>query len=233
MIHQVNSELRENRKKGRQFVASALAQMLEDPDPRIALEAARAIHDLPLNEAFPQLASRLNQTGDPPYLRRALNANFHLGDADSAARIAEFVVNPDAPQAIRLEAIQLLGQWAKPNPRDYVLGDWRPIEPRPSEPAVAALNRIQAAVLAEAELTTATLQAGDRLGVIYDAATLSELVLDNSQREATRIYAFRNLKRSDEGEFAANYRETGRPDRQATRFPGGRIVGSTSSNQSG
>ncbi|MCH2182831.1 MAG: HEAT repeat domain-containing protein [Mariniblastus sp.] len=196
-----------NRKQGRQFLASALAQMLSDPDPRVALEAARAIHDVPLKEAFPPLAITLGRSQDLPYLRRALNANFHLGDPASAARIAEFVVNPEAPAPLRLEAIQLLGQWAKPNPRDYVLGDWRPIEPRSAELAVAALNRIQSVLHKEEELLAATLAAGNQLGVKYAPGPLQALVLDDSLYEASRIFALQNLKQSDAKLFDQTYRE--------------------------
>ena len=196
-----------NRKQGRQFLASALAQMLSDPDPRVALEAARAIHDVPLKEAFPPLAIRLGRSQDLPYLRRALNANVHLGDAASASRMAEFVIDPNAPLPLRLDTIRLLGQWAKPNPRDYVLGDWRPIKPRSAEPAVAALSRIQTAVQGEAEILAATLEAGNQLGVKYEPGPLRALVLDETQNEASRIFALQNLKRGDPGLFDRTYRE--------------------------
>jgi quinoprotein glucose dehydrogenase len=175
--------------------------MLEDPEPRIALEAARAIHDKPIKEAFPQLAITLGRSQDLPYLRRALNANFHLGDQASAARIADFVANPDAPQSLRMDAIKLLGQWAKPNPRDYVLGDWRPIEPRSTEPAVAALSQIQSVLLGEEELLAATLEAGNQLGIKYASGPLRALVLDESLYEASRIFALQNLKLSDASVF--------------------------------
>ena len=186
---------------GRQFLASTLAKMLEDPEPRIALEAARAIHDKPIKEAFPQLAITLGRSQDLPYLRRALNANFHLGDQASAARIADFVANPDAPQSLRMDAIKLLGQWAKPNPRDYVLGDWRPIEPRSTEPAVAALSQIQSVLHDEEELLAATLEAGNQLGIKYASGPLRALVLDESLYEASRIFALQNLKLSDASVF--------------------------------
>ncbi len=208
MIPQVELTPREYfEQKPRQFLAATLAQMLNDPDPRIALEAARAIHDEPMKKAFPQLALTLGRSNDPPYLRRALNANFHLGDQASATRIAEFVVNPAAPQPLRLEALQLLGQWAKPNPRDYVLGDWRPIEPRSAEPAVAALNRIQSVLHKEEELLAATLEAGNQLGVKYAPGPLQALVLDDSLYEASRIFALQNLKQSDAKLFDKTYRE--------------------------
>ncbi len=207
IIPELPSHPPKRKREGRQFLASALAQMLSDPDPRIALEAARAIHDVPLIEAFPQLAITLGRSQDLPYLRRALNANLRLGDQASAARIAEFVVNPNVPQPLRLEAIQLLGQWAKPNPRDYVLGDWRPIDPRSAEPAVAALNRIQSALHKEEELLAATLEAGNQLGVKYAPGPLQALVLDDSLYEASRIFALQNLKQSDAKLFDKTYRE--------------------------
>ncbi|MCH2178509.1 MAG: HEAT repeat domain-containing protein [Mariniblastus sp.] len=196
-----------NRKRGLQFLAPAIALLLADPDPRIALEAARAIHDEPIKEAFPQLAMTLGRSQDLPYLRRALNANVHLGDPASAARIADFIVDPDAPQTLRLEAIQLLGQWAKPNPRDYVLGDWRPIESRSVEPAVAALNQIQSVLQKEDELLAATLDAGNQLGVKYAPGPLRSLVLDDSLYEASRIFALQNLKLSEQSAFETTLQE--------------------------
>ena len=74
----------------------AMARFLHDADPRLVLEAARAIHDLPINSAMPELASLIGERsittnafrdrlstdfdGRDAMLRRVLNANFRFGE---------------------------------------------------------------------------------------------------------------------------------------------------------
>jgi len=133
----------------RRMKSPEVARFLDDPDARLVLEAARAIHDLPLPEALPALARRLNPTGPDPLLRRALNANYRLGGADPARAIAEFAAQAAAPEAIRAEAIRQLGGWAHPSGRDAITGLWRPIQDRPADDAMAALGSVLDALLTQ------------------------------------------------------------------------------------
>ena len=76
----------------------AIAGFLSDPDPRLVLEAARAINDVPITAAFTSLAAvRLSSTAGLPLLRRVLNANFRLGGAEHAALLAESAARSDLP----------------------------------------------------------------------------------------------------------------------------------------
>ncbi|MFM8357399.1 MAG: hypothetical protein ACKOET_02465, partial [Verrucomicrobiota bacterium] len=108
----------------------ALAGLLRDPDPRVALEAARAIHDVPVPEALPALAGLLEPPGPLlPHLsfpatglnftpeecrtwilRRAANAAFRLGGDSQATALARLAGRADAPEAVRMEALEALGQ---------------------------------------------------------------------------------------------------------------------------
>ena len=71
----------------RRMQADEVAMFLADSEPRIVLEAARAIHDLPLPESMPKLAALITRsTADDALLRRVLDANYRLGTPEAAAR---------------------------------------------------------------------------------------------------------------------------------------------------
>ena len=127
----------------RRLKSDKVAQLLNDSDPLVVVEAARAIHDEPIEVALPQLAALINRpTTDDALLRRVLNANFRLGTPEAAAAVAAYAANADAPETLRIEALQMLGNWAKPSPRDRVLGMWRPLADRPTEIAVSAMKPV-------------------------------------------------------------------------------------------
>lgn len=131
------------------------AELLEDPEPALVLEAARAIHDVPIEAAMPALAGLLERPSAPERaLLRALNAAARTG---RAAALGAFAARVDAPEALRKEALAALGAWRNPSGRDRVLGLWRPIPGRDPGEARAALGaghwaaaspRVRAAALA-------------------------------------------------------------------------------------
>lgn len=119
-----------------------IERFLADADPRLVLEAARAIHDLPIEAALPRLAA-LELPPDAPRAmrRRVLNASFHLGDAE---RLGALALQADLDVEARVEALEMLASWSNPPRRDRVLNSWRPIPARPLadvEPVIDALVR--------------------------------------------------------------------------------------------
>ena len=127
----------------RRLKSAKVAEALNDADPLVVVEAARAIHDEPIAEAFPQLAALVGRSStDDALLRRVLNANFRLGTPEAAAAVAAFAANSQAPENLRIEALQMLGDWAKPSSRDRVLGMWRPLPERSTEIAVTAMRPV-------------------------------------------------------------------------------------------
>ena len=79
----------------RRLSSPLVGKYLGDRDPLVVLESARAIHDVPIVEAFPALAELMKQpvpegeNGDALF-RRVLNANFHLGSIDERSPAREF-----------------------------------------------------------------------------------------------------------------------------------------------
>lgn len=114
-----------------------IAQFLTDADPKLVLEAARAINDVPINDAMPQLAallglkiSSLKTNEFAQVMRRAINANFRLGQNSNAVALASFSSSATAPEAMRAEALDALSDWENPSPLDRVMGLWRPLTNR-------------------------------------------------------------------------------------------------------
>jgi quinoprotein glucose dehydrogenase len=115
---------------------AAVADFLNDPEPLIALEAARAIHDAPIEGAMPALASLITQPGlTDPLLRRVLNANYRLGATANAQAVASVAANPRVDEVLRLEAIAELAEWNSPGPLDRVINDYRPVPARTADVA--------------------------------------------------------------------------------------------------
>ncbi len=105
-----------------------IARFLADEDRALVAEAARAIHDVPIDEARDALAAALDVAvaGDDEYFRRRmLAANSRRGEA-GARTIAGFVARRQAPERVLAEGLELLSAWDRPAPHDPVTGDWRP-----------------------------------------------------------------------------------------------------------
>lgn len=111
-----------------------LATFLGDASPVVTLEAARAIHDLPIEAALPTLADSIEQLGQGiehldsnAWGRRVLNANQRLGGEERARALAKFIANEKGVDRHREEALQMLRDWRHPSPRDLVIGQYRPV----------------------------------------------------------------------------------------------------------
>ena len=126
-----------------------VATFLKDADQSVVLEAARAIHDVPILEAMPALAALTTNAGikDTLILSRAINANYRLGKPENAQVIAALAANTAMPEAARKDALDALTNWADPSPKDRLLNQWRPIAARGQEAAVAAVTPSVAALL--------------------------------------------------------------------------------------
>jgi quinoprotein glucose dehydrogenase len=141
-----------------------IKQFLKDSDIAVAVEAARAINDVPIDDARGALAAMLNApvpTTQPatvastqpapqwpePMVHRALNANFRIGGAENAKAVAEFAAKSDASDVMRIEAMQMLAEWDKPRGIDRVVGVWRPVPPRDAGLAKAACAPVLAKIV--------------------------------------------------------------------------------------
>ena len=178
----------------RRLEDSAIAGFLSDPDPRLVLEAARAINDVPITAALSNLAAvPLSATASLPLLRRVLNANFRLGQAGHAARLAESAARSDLPVGARLLALEMLSEWDRPSGRDKVMGLWRPIPPRSAQPAADALRPKVAALVRSGPtaVRTAAVNAIAALAIKDMGPELAAIVANRESPDATRTAALK------------------------------------------
>ncbi|MFI4874360.1 MAG: glucose dehydrogenase, partial [Blastopirellula sp. JB062] len=175
----------------RRLKSPSIVRFLHDGDESVVLEAARAIHDLPIQAAMPQLAGLIARgLQDDALLRRVLNANFRLGDAESAAALAQYAAQQSSPEAMRHEALSMLENWAEPAPLDRVLNFYRPLETRDPQIAKTALVAQLPGLLAAPEkVRVAAAQLAAQLGVQEVAPVLVELMNDADQTPQARADA--------------------------------------------
>ncbi|QDT38921.1 PVC-type heme-binding CxxCH protein [Stratiformator vulcanicus] len=123
----------------RRMKSPEIAGFLTDEDPGIQLEAARAVHDLAIDNAAERLAAvRFDHSDDAARVdalaRRIIAANFRLGGREHAARVLSTASNEKLSKSLRLEALSAMAAWQEPGPLDRVINKYRPIEsPRQTE----------------------------------------------------------------------------------------------------
>jgi quinoprotein glucose dehydrogenase len=179
----------------RRLLSEQVAVFLNDADPRLVVEAARAIHDAPIPAAMPQLAALASrEMRDDALIRRVLNANYRLGSPENAAAVADYAARAGAPEAMRLEALDMLANWAKPSNRDRVLGMWRSLAERSAADAAGALRTNLAGIFSGPDrVRAAAAQVAAMLDIKEVIPELCTLLADKSQPPQTRADALTAL----------------------------------------
>jgi quinoprotein glucose dehydrogenase len=188
----------------RRLARPAIAAFLRDSDPQLVLEAARAINDLPIVPALPQLAALMDDPKLPDFvLIRAVNAAYRLGTPEAAAALSRFAANPAAPERWRVEALQDLQDWAKPFERDRVTDFVRPLPERDAKIARDAAGPALASILngAPDKVRVAALAVIQKLGV-NDSGLLLHLVSDNKLSTDVRVGALQALAGQNDPKLA-------------------------------
>jgi quinoprotein glucose dehydrogenase len=190
----------------RRLESPLVANFLDDKDPNLVLEAARAINDVPIDAAMPKLAAMLNHQGlSDPIVYRAMNANYRAGTSQGAAALAKFADSP-AKDMFRVEALHMLAAWDKVPGRDRVMGTWRPLPAgtvRDQQIAKNAAGPVMSNILRTAPDDVRTVAAGlvTRLGV-KDAPLLAELSGDAKLSPAVRAAALGALAETGDASLA-------------------------------
>jgi quinoprotein glucose dehydrogenase len=173
-----------------------VAEFLVRKDVLVAEEVARTIHDLPIDVAMLQLAKAVGDHPESkPFTRRALNACFRLGGDDHAASVARIAADERFDLQMRTEALQMLGRWDRPNPRDRVLGMWRPVEERSNEAARIAFSNVFVSLLATnlADLKRQAIRVAGELKIEQASKSLLEIAIDSTVDASTRATALESL----------------------------------------
>ena len=182
----------------RRLKAPEVKTFLSDSDPRLVVEASRAIYDAPVSEALSSLAALISKPNlGTPITRRVLNAHFRLGSESNATALAQFATNTAMTEPLRAEALELLGIWSNPPLRDRIVGLYRPIAPRGNEAASMALNSVFADLLQRGPdgIRVAAIQSASQLK-LKDVDFFSIVVQTNlnSRVRAEALQAMRDQK---------------------------------------
>jgi quinoprotein glucose dehydrogenase len=179
----------------RKLQCRRLGEFLADPDPQVQAEAARAIYDQELFTPMAELAKLADKTTPDPVAYRALAANFKLGGADNARRVAVFAARGSEAPHLREAALKLLADWTNPGRRDPITGLRQQLDPRPPAEAVEALATVLPKLFAGPDaVRKAAVQVTSKLGVASVGPLLAKLVADDAQPDATRAEALTALR---------------------------------------
>ncbi len=178
-----------------------IATALADPDWFIRTEAARAIHDVPMDDLMPQLAALLPKLGEQPIpdgdalVRRAISAAYRIGGDANAKAVLAVIMNANFSSFARAEALGALRDWAAPPPRDRVTGFWRPLPPRDGNVVRSLFEKNLSSLLqkSDGQLQTAIIETIQTLGVKAEASQFLNWASDEKQNPNLRIAAMRFL----------------------------------------
>ena len=162
-----------------------------------------------MESEFPKLAKVLDQFTSKssldaePLIRRAIDAHFRLGQAQNFEQVLNVVMNANYSQPMRAEALNCIGEWANPGPRDRVTGFWNPLPNRDLSMVQKILEKKVTDLLSK---TSSKLQADavsviTRLKVKVDDKLFLSWITDAKMEPTARIAALKYLQASKSAEF--------------------------------
>lgn len=186
---------------------AGVARFLEDENEWIVTDAARAISDDHyIMDAFPALAAMLDQSRNlnEPLLRRAINANLYLGEAEHANRLLAFSMRNDISEDLRIEALQTLRFWEEPSIFDRVTGRHRgQISNNPEDVHQAIESGISGLLSSSSSaIRVAVVEMLSGVGYSDSIATIRTLFQDDSDSDV-RIAAMAALRSFEYDEMEA------------------------------
>lgn len=171
-----------------------VADFLTDASEWVATEAARAIHDdMSIEAALPNLARSLlvRKNASEAFVRRAVNANYRLGDAAAAVRVAQFAAHETRSEAERLIGLEALVAWLEPPPLDQVDGRNRDLSGSERQVEKLLVGRAVADLMRQPSeaVRARTIDAAQTLGLRLPLDSLQELVNSPSAGSDLRVAA--------------------------------------------
>jgi putative membrane-bound dehydrogenase-like protein len=173
----------------RRLADNGCAAFLDDAAPLVRAEAIRAVYEVPLPTAMPQLIAQLAKPLDKsipePIARllylRLINAAQRWGDEGAAKALVDFAAAQKAPVDVRAAALKALENWEKPTWIDPVIGYPRKPLRREKGPNPAPLKAGIMAVVdhGEERLLASAVRLAQRFGYGLDDQVLLT-ILDNA-----------------------------------------------------
>lgn len=174
----------------RKLKSEKVADFLADADEKVVAEAARAAYDERIEGAIPALAKLADKTAADAIAFRALAANYFLGTAEGANRVAAFAARSSEPDYVRAFALKLLGDWSKPPRRDPITGLTLDIAPRDTKIAADAVLKAGVRVFAgSAVVRSEAAQVAAKLNLKEFGPAMAALVKDAASPIPTRVEA--------------------------------------------
>lgn len=183
----------------RHLKSPLLAEYINDEDIQVVAEAIRAIYDQRIDEHLPTLAALADALTPErmiePIMRRVIDANVRLADADSANRLTKIAANADAPEMWRAIALQEITNWSATRNREDVWGRWMPRPAQGMSHASAAMKTRLPAIKQTATGQTLTQARVFELKHILKAGPdeLSALARDADEPDAVRMAGMKML----------------------------------------
>lgn len=191
--------------------SARLREFVADPDTGIAGEAVRAIDDLKLEDALPDVARCLDRAAAPAgedprnwlHHLRLIQANWRTGDEAAAARLAAYAGREDIPGELRVHALQALAEWRRTAPVDPVAGLVRPVamEHRTELPGVCRDVVTKLMRQAEGEVLAAAVRLGHQAKVEIPFPELKRLVAEPKLGISARMSAWEELRSRSGGRW--------------------------------
>jgi quinoprotein glucose dehydrogenase len=195
----------------REAAINVLKELLAVEDVSVVLEAARAVHDLPVLEAMDSLAE-LGENIDnfaesDPLVRRIINANFRLGTQANAKRLSEIALNKKVSADRRVGAVNALADWANPSSNDRLLHDWRPLDAskRNVVDARDSLGSRFADVMVDEAISNDAILAAGKLDIVGIGDSLSTVIWQTDKDATIRSSALSSYSKL--GDVSLNDRD--------------------------
>lgn len=184
----------------RRLQSPKVAAFLADKDVLVAREAARAINDVPIedaNGALAALGELPTLPKDDVILSRIVEANFRAGTPASAKVLARIAADTKVATHTRQEAVAALSDFGAPQPRNRLTGAYRPLPQgkRDTQAAADALTAIlnKLLVRGQVDVFRTTAKAAARLKLQAAAPYLAAAVERRWDTDAVRISALTAL----------------------------------------
>lgn len=190
---------------------------LADKDEAVRHEAIRAINDLDLLTALPDLAREIKAyasasseirmpEGHRDWIiqTRLINANFRLGKIENAGDLLTYAAQPALPALLREQALLAIIEWPNPNPVDATNGSYRPLARESREDISGAVKAGLPDVFktAEGSLLGLATQVALAYGVEAPVELLKAQITDQEADIKSRISSLEGLARQDAASLA-------------------------------
>ena len=179
------------------YVIRLLAKLIDDADAKVALESARAVNDLQMDDGMEPLAKLVGKPGlSDPMIRLAISANNRIGDKDSAMRLANFAANSDYDKKRKLDALRLLGEWESPDPHDPLTNAYRVIDTtkRNFDDAAMAVSNSFDKLVSNADIVESVVDVAAKLKVKKAGPKILEIAMDEKANSSARASALTSLE---------------------------------------